>query len=154
MRLSKKSDYALRALVDLALHAGQGPQPLRELAARNDIPKRFLEQIAIEMRQQQWIESVAGRDGGYRLAKPTAQITMGEVVRFFDGVLSPIGCVSAHHYEACSQEATCRFRRVMLLVRNYTAALMEKTTLADLVQGTPVTRAEVFEDRLVGGAGI
>jgi len=154
MRLSMKSDYALRALFDLVDHYGQAPVSIREIAERNDIPRRFLEQIMIDLRQQGWVRSVAGRDGGYALAKRPESITMGEIVRYFDGQLAPIACVSASHYERCSQEARCRFRRVMLEIRNFTSRLMDRATLASIALGSPVSEREVFNEDLLEGAGI
>lgn len=142
MRLSRKSDYALRALTGLAAQADQTPVPLRVLAAGYDIPKRFLEQIMLDMRAAGWVASVAGRHGGYRLALPPDQISVGAVVRLFDGVLAPIGCVSVCDYRRCSQEESCRFRRLFLDVRNYTAHLLDATTLAEVLGTAPVTRAE------------
>ncbi|MCX5662843.1 MAG: Rrf2 family transcriptional regulator [Planctomycetota bacterium] len=154
MKLSMKSDYALRALFTLVEHHGRGPIPIRELARRNDVPKRFLEQIMIELKRQGWVKSVAGRDGGYQLAQSPEKVTMGEVVRHFDGVLSPIACVSTTHYQRCSQEPVCRFRRVLLEIRNYTVRLMDQATLAAVMAGKPVRQSEVFTDELTAGAGI
>lgn len=154
MKLSMKSDYALRALFTLVEHEGRGPIPIRELARRNDVPKRFLEQIMIELKRQGWVKSVAGRDGGYMLARSPEKVTMGEVVRHFDGLLSPIACVSTTHYQRCSQESVCRFRRVLLEIRNYTVRLMDQATLAAVFAGSPVRKSEVFDDELVSGAGI
>ncbi|MFO0000065.1 MAG: RrF2 family transcriptional regulator, partial [bacterium] len=119
MKLSRKSDYALRALFSLVANQNERPVSVRELAEWNDIPRRFLEQIMLELKSQGWVQSVPGRDGGFLLAKPPSAITMGEVVRHFDGILAPIACVSTSHFEPCSQEGTCRFRRIMLDVRNY-----------------------------------
>lgn len=144
MRISKKSDYALRVLVTLTEHYGRGPIPIRELARRNDAPKRFLEHILLDLKSQGWVDSVAGRHGGYVLARDPRKITMGEIIRYFDGILAPIHCVSVTDYERCSQESVCRFRRVLLGIRNTTAKTMDKTTLASLVSGRPVTPAEVF----------
>jgi DNA-binding IscR family transcriptional regulator len=79
---------------------------------------------------------------------------MGQVVRHFDNLLAPINCVSNSQYEPCSQEATCRFRRVFLSVRNETTRMMDSTTLAAAFSGEPVRRQEVFDDLLMGGAGI
>ena len=90
MQLSKKTDYALRVLFTLAEHHGRGPIPIRELARRNDVPKRFLEHILLDCKSQNWVDSSAGKEGGYFLAKEPSQISMGEVVRFFDGFLAPI----------------------------------------------------------------
>jgi Rrf2 family protein len=111
MRLSKKSDYALRVLFDLVEHRGRGPVSMNDLAKRNDVPKRFLEHIMLELKKEGWVESFPGRKGGYQLAQDPEKITMGQVVRRFDGVLAPIGCVSVSHPVRCSQESTCRFRR-------------------------------------------
>ena len=154
MKISMKTDYAMRVLFTLVEYYGRGPMSIRELARRNEVPKRFLEQIMLDMKSQDWVCSTMGKQGGYILAKSPEKITAGEVIRYFDGVLAPIGCVSVRHYEHCSQEPVCRFRRLFLDVRNYTATLMEKATLADIYQGTPVTKAEVQKMELVGGAGI
>lgn len=153
MKLSRKSDYALRALVTLGDRYGEGPVSIRELAEKNDVPQRFLEQIMLEMKKLGWVTSTAGRIGGFQLAKPPEELTMGQVVRHFDGVLAPISCVSSTHYESCSQEAHCRFRRVLLDIRNYTSRIMDQATLAKVMQGTPVQRDEVFTN-FVFGEGI
>ena len=112
MHISKKTDYALRALFTLVEHYHGTPIPIRELARRNDIPKRFLEQIMLALKSQGWVDSTAGIRGGYVLARNPTKITMGEVVRHFDGILAPIDCVSVTGYVRCSQESVCRFRRV------------------------------------------
>jgi Rrf2 family protein len=154
MRLSRKSDYALRALFTLVAEYGRGPVSIRELSERNDVPRRFLEQIMLDLKNKGWVQSIAGRDGGFVLARRPEEISMGEVVRHFDGILAPISCVSTTHYEPCSQEPTCRFRRVLLDIRNYTARRMEEANLAGVYASTPVRREEVFSDELIGGAGI
>lgn len=150
MKLSRKSDYALRALLTLGDRYGQGPISIRELAEQNDVPQRFLEQIMLDMKKVGWVSSIPGRIGGFQLAKSPDEITMGQVVRHFDGVLAPITCVSTTHYEPCSQEWKCRFRRVLLEIRNFTAQLMEKATLAKVLQGSPVQREEVFANFAFG----
>jgi len=154
MRLSKKTDYALRALFTLVEHYRRGPIPIRELARRNDIPKRFLEQIMLELKARGWVDSVAGVRGGYSLARSPARISMGEVVRHFNGILAPIECVSVSGYKRCSQEPVCRFRRVFLDARNYVTKLMDGATLASVAKGAPVTGREVFEPWLTDGDGI
>lgn len=154
MKLSRKSDYALRALMSLVGHYGQGPISVREIAERNDIPRKFLENIMLEMKSQGWVASISGRDGGFTLAKPPGEITMGQVVRHFDGILAPISCVSTSHYEPCSQEGVCRFRRVLLDIRNYIARLMDTATLASVFAGPVVRREEVFTPGMIYGEGI
>lgn len=153
MWVSKKTDYALRALFTLVDHYGGVPIPIRELARRNDVPKRFLEQIMLDLKTQGWVDSVAGIRGGYILARNPEKIMMGEVVRHFDGVLAPIGCVSVARYERCSQESVCRFRRVFLDVRNYVAGVMDRSSLADVAKIAPVSRQEVTSE-FMGGEGI
>ncbi|MGB8466234.1 MAG: Rrf2 family transcriptional regulator, partial [Terrimicrobiaceae bacterium] len=103
MQLSMRTDYALRALFTLVEHWGGQPIPIIELARRNDIPKRFLEHIMLDLKERGWVDSVAGKRGGYRLSKSPERITMGEVVRHFDGYLAPLACVSVSDYKRCSQ---------------------------------------------------
>ena len=153
MRVSKKTDYALRALFTLVDHYGGAPIPIRELARRNDIPKRFLEQIMLDLKAQGWVKSMAGLRGGYVLSKNPSKITMGEVVRHFDGILAPIGCVSVTAYKRCSQEPVCRFRRIFLDARNYVTDIMERATLAEVAKGSPVSKQEV-STVFIGGDGI
>jgi Rrf2 family protein len=97
----------------------------------------------LDLKERGWVDSVAGKRGGYRLRKNPERITMGEVVRHFDGYLAPIACVSVSDYKRCSQEPVCRFRRVLLQARNMVADLMDHSTLADVMRGAPVSRAEV-----------
>ena len=153
MRVSKKTDYALRALFTLVDHHGGLPIPIRELARRNDVPKRFLEQIMLALKAQGWVDSVAGIHGGYILARNPSKITMGAVVRHFDGILAPIDCVSVSGYQRCSQESVCRFRRVFFDARNYVANLMDRTTLAEVAKGLPVSKQEITTG-FIGGEGI
>ncbi|MEI8311407.1 MAG: Rrf2 family transcriptional regulator [Verrucomicrobiota bacterium] len=138
-----RTDYALRALFTLVEHHGGKPIPIGELARRNDVPKRFLEHIMLDLKERDWVESLPGKRGGYMLKKNPAKITMGEVVRHFDGYLAPIACVSVTDYKRCSQEPVCRFRRVLLRARNIVAELMDKTTLWDVMQGAPVGDSEI-----------
>jgi Rrf2 family protein len=154
MKISKKADYALRALMTLVEHYGQQPISIRELAERNAVPKRFLEHIMLDLKSKGWVTSLPGKSGGYVLAQRPEEIRLGQVVRHFDGLVAPINCVSVSQYEYCNQEAVCRFRRVFLDVRNDTARLLDSTSLLAAFRGEPVRRQEVFDDALMGGAGI
>jgi Rrf2 family protein len=153
VRVSKRADYALRALFTLVDHFGGAPIPIRELARRNDVPKKFLEQIMLDLKTQGWVKSEAGVRGGYMLARKPEKITMGEVIRHFDGILAPISCVSVKGYERCSQEPVCKFRRVFLDVRNYVAAAMDKALLSEVAKASPVSKREVSLG-FIGGEGI
>ncbi len=147
-----RTDYALRALFTLVEHHGGKPIPIVELARRNDIPKRFLEHIMLDLKERGWVQSMAGKRGGYVLSRSPERITMGEVVRHFDGYLAPIACVSTCDYKRCSQEPVCRFRRVMLQARNMVAHLMDTSTLADVMRGSPVSSNEIGQG--IYGEGI
>lgn len=155
MWVSKKTDYALRALFTLVESEGRGPVPIRKLAEENDIPRSFLEHILLDMKAQGWIASIPGKHGGYQLDRSSSEIFMGQVVRLFDGQLAPIACVSRNAYEPCSQEERCRFRRVFLQVRNMTASFMDRLTLAEIFRGKPVSREELNTEVFVSdGLGI
>ena len=103
----------------------------------------------LDMKTKGWVASTMGKQGGYMLAKSPDKITAGEVIRHFDGVLAPIGCVSVYPYEPCSQEPVCRFRRLFLDVRNHAVRLMDSATLAGIFQGKPVRQEEVFNLEIV-----
>ena len=154
VRLTRKTDYALRALFTLVEHRGRGPIPVRELARRNDVPKRFLEHILLKLKSRGWVDSVPGKKGGYLLARNPKQITMGQVIRLFDGDIAPVACVSTMSYRKCSQEPLCRFRRFLLELRNSTAAWLDQATLAAVHSGEPVRKEEVFDERWMDGDGI
>jgi len=138
----------------MAQRTDKGPISVREMAEANDIPRRFLEQILLELKGKGIVKSIAGRVGGFELAMPPEHITMGRIVRIFDEMLAPIPCVSATHYERCSQETSCRFRRVLLDIRNYTARRMDDANLALLAASPVVERHEVFDRQFEWGEGI
>ena len=145
MKLSKRGEYALRSLINLGIAAKVGRPLLRvtELAKAEDLPVKFLEQVMQQLREAGLVESERGKHGGYRLAKPAGKIHIGEIVRLVDGPLAPIGCVSQTAYEPCNcpDEAHCGLRMLMLDVRNAIANILDRYTLADVVEVT--TRAIV-----------
>jgi len=140
MKLSKRGEYALRSLINLGF-AAQSKRSLvqaSELAESEQLPVKFLEQILQELKEAGWIKSERGKFGGYRLAKPPGQITIGQVVRLIDGPLAPIRCVSQTAYEKCTcpDEAHCGLRMLMFDVRNAIAGILDRYTLADVVEVT------------------
>lgn len=140
MKVSKRGEYALRALIDLGIAAEVGRPLIRltELADSEQIPVKFLEQIMQVLKDAGFVVSQRGRFGGYTLARPAAQILVGHVVRLIDGPLAPIGCVSQTAYEKCScpDESHCGLRMVMLDVRNAIAGILDRYSLADIVEVT------------------
>lgn len=138
MKLSKRGEYGLRAMIDLALakEFGRDLVQLKELAENEKIPGKFLEQILLALRQGGFVETGRGKYGGHRLARPANQIFIGEIVRYLDGPLAPIGCVSQTAYERCScpDETHCGLRMLMLDVRNAIAGILDRYTLANVVE--------------------
>lgn len=140
MKLSKRGEYALRSMINLGIAAKVGRSLVRvtELAKAEDLPVKFLEQVMQQLREAGYVESERGKHGGYRLAKPADAIPIGAIVRLIDGPLAPIGCVSQTAYEPCNcpDEAHCGLRMLMLDVRNAIAAILDRYTLADVVEVT------------------
>ena len=133
--LSRKARYALRALYALAADEARGPVLIAELAEREKIPRKFLEAILLELKNAGVLRSKKGKGGGYALARPSEQISIGEVVRVIDGPLAPIPCASERNFvrcEECADETTCGTRQVMKKVRDAIAAILDTTTLADV----------------------
>ncbi len=136
MKLSVRGEYALRALTHLGLRYGPEVVRIQAISKEENIPKRFLEQILNDLRSGSFVESRRGVAGGYRLAKPPEQIPLAAVIRHVEGALAPVGCVSVNFYEKCNcpDERRCALRSMMQEVRDAIAGMLEKRTLADLVQ--------------------
>jgi Rrf2 family protein len=137
MRLSKRGEYGLRAMIVLAGPTKDGTAPvvqIREIAEREQMPAKFLEQILLSLKNAGLLHSKMGVGGGYHLAKPPAEISLGQIVRVLDGPLAPVKCVSQMAYEPCGcpDEETCGLRLVMGEVRNAISDLLDGTTLEDV----------------------
>ena len=137
MRLSKRGEYALRALISLGLaqELGRPLLSLRQLAAQDRIPPKFLEQILMQLKRAGYVASRRGKLGGYFLKKPMDKVAIGDVVRLIDGPLAPIRCASVTAYRRCTcpDETHCGLRLLMVDVRNAIANILDKYTLADTV---------------------
>ena len=149
MNLSKRGEYALRALIDIGIAHEMGREllPMSELAERERIPVKFLEQILLQLKDAGYLQSRRGTKGGYLLKKPAGQIRIGEVVRLIDGPLAPIACVSKTAYAPCScpDEDHCGLRMLMMDVRNAIASRLDRHTLAEVVE---VTVRKLRRDRI------
>jgi Rrf2 family protein len=134
MRLSRRSEYGLRALVDLVRHRDDGPVALATLAERNRLPTKFLEQIMATLKHAGVVRTTLGAHGGYAIAADPASVSVGRVIRLLDGALAPLGCVSLRYYERCScvDEAACPLRDVMIDVRDAMLEILDSETLAEL----------------------
>jgi len=140
MKLSKRGEYALRSMINLGIAAKVNRSLVRvtELAKAEDLPVKFLEQVMQQLREAGFVESERGKHGGYRLARPAEKIPIGQIVRLIDGPLAPIGCVSLSAYEPCNcpDQEHCGLRMLMLDVRNAIASILDRYTLADVVEVT------------------
>lgn len=134
--LSQRTRYTIRALLHLADRYGAGPVQLAEIAEAQAIPSKFLTVMLSEMRREGLVHSLRGREGGYWLARPPHEISYGEIVRLTRGSLGLLPCASRRAYEKCENcidEERCRLHRVMLMVRDETARILDGLTLADPV---------------------
>ena len=140
MKLSKRGEYALRALIDLGIASELGWPMLQisELATKEKLPIKFLEQIFTQLKAAGFVKSRRGKFGGYSLARPMSRIKFGAVIRLIDGPLAPIRCVSATSYARCScpDEVHCGLRMLMFDVRNAISTVLDRFTLADIVDIT------------------
>lgn len=138
VKLSKKGEYALRSLINLgfAAEAKRDLVQASELAESEQLPVKFLEQILQILKEAGLVKSARGKFGGYALAKPARAIKIGQVVRLMDGPLAPIACVSQSAYEKCTcpDEVHCGLRMLMLDVRNAIADILDRYSLADVVE--------------------
>ncbi len=135
--ISKKAKYALKALKVLAEKHGNGESgTVTEIAGKENIPRKFLEAILLELRNNGLLTSHKGKNGGYSLKLEPEKITLARVLRIIDGPIAPTLCVSIYYYdkcEDCPDEETCPIRPVMLKVRDANLQVYEKTTLLDFI---------------------
>jgi Rrf2 family cysteine metabolism transcriptional repressor len=139
MHFSKKSEYALRALLELTNRYDCEVVPRAQLSERLKIPAGFLEGILLTLKHAGIVASRRGIDGGFKLLKPPSVITVGQIIRILDGPLAPIACVSQIAYQKCddcpySVKVVCPIQNVMLEVRNAIAGILDHYTLEDFAR--------------------
>ena len=136
MKLTVRGEYALRALIVLGLNYDQSVVQIQTISKLQNIPKRFLEQILNELKSAGIVESRRGVAGGYRLRLPPEKVTLAEVIRYIEGPLAPVSCVSERFYERCTcpDESNCGIRSVMKDVREAIVKILESVTLAQLCE--------------------
>jgi len=140
--ISLKAQYALRALIAMAKAAPDALFSIAEIAEEQRIPKKFLEQILLDLKHHGLVASRRGKLGGYALLRAPDRITFGEVLRIIDGPLAPLPCVSRIAYrrcEGCADEGACEIRRVFARVAEATRAVLDTTTLADATAAAAVS---------------
>jgi Rrf2 family protein len=141
--LSQKTRYTIRAFQHLADHWGKGQVQLADIADAQNIPPKFLTVILSEMAREGLLISQRGRDGGYQLALPPIDVSYGDLVRLTRGSLALVPCAARNAHEHCKNclpESDCRLRSLMLKVRDDTASILDRITLAD-----PIVLEPLFE---------
>ncbi len=131
MKITYRGDYALKAVLDLALHYGAEVSTIHDIATRIDAPVKFMEQILLDLKKGGFIESRRGKVGGYLLSRAPEKITVGEVVRFIDGPIEPISC-ARRGYTDCGDVYKCVFRTIWQDVSQATANVIDNITFAEL----------------------
>jgi Rrf2 family protein len=134
MWITRKTDYATRAVLALAIEGGEGAVSIRELAERTQVPESYLEQIMTQLRGAGIVRSQRGPRGGYRLNHPPEQITLEKVVRLFQGPLAPIECATRTNPASCPMEVGCTLHGVWEEVRDATIHILERTDFATLAE--------------------
>ncbi len=132
MKISTKGRYALRLLLDLAIHDTGEYIPLKEIASRQGISDKYLEQIITQLSRAGFVKSVRGAQGGYRLAEPAANYTVGRILRLMEGSLSPVDCVEGD--TGCERAPYCVTIEVWRQLKEAIDRVVDGITLADLVQ--------------------
>jgi len=132
MRVTYKGDYALKAILDLALHYDLELVTGHDMAKRIDAPVKFLEQVLLDLKKGGFVESRRGNIGGYLLSRPPAKITIGEVLRFIDGPTEPISCVK-EGYSNCVDIRKCVFKKIWKKVSDATSGIIDNVNFQELV---------------------
>ncbi|MEW5978753.1 MAG: Rrf2 family transcriptional regulator [Acidobacteriota bacterium] len=146
--LSMKAKYGLRALLALARRPEKVPVLITDLAEEENIPKKFLELILLDLKNHGILQSKKGKGGGYFLRKSPEAIKLGRVIRVLDGPLAPVPCVSQTAYvpcDECEDERTCGIRLVMKEVRDAMANILDNTSLADVLSKVQTVSARSVE---------
>ncbi|MGK7395216.1 MAG: RrF2 family transcriptional regulator [Candidatus Cyclobacteriaceae bacterium M3_2C_046] len=134
--LSKKAKYAINALVNLSKAYQKGPVLISKISESENIPRKFLEAILLDLKNAGILNSKKGKGGGYYLMRPPDQVNLAQVVRLFDGAIALLPCVTYKYYEKCDEcqdEETCGIRSVFKEVRDQTVLILKNNTLADIL---------------------
>ena len=131
---STKGEYGVRLMAQLARRYGTGPASLTEIAEQEDLPRAYLEQLVISLRDADLVQSTRGAHGGYELTRPPEQVVMGEVLRALEGPIAPMICASDDpNHMTCSRSGHCTVNFMWVRVRDAISGALDSMTLADLV---------------------
>ncbi len=132
MRISFKGDYALKTILDLSCNYAKGLSRIGDIARRQDIPLKYLEQILLQLKGGGYVISKRGTEGGYMLAKKPSSITIGEIIRLTEGFTSPISCVSSSCKSKCNDETRCPFRPLWQDIKEMINGVVDRVTFEDM----------------------
>ena len=132
MRLSTRAHYAVRAILDLALHSSQGPVAIQEIARRQAISSSYLGQLFVKLRRGQIIRSVRGARGGYQLARPADQVHLADIIELVDEPLQPVACLDGR--KDCAQASHCITRNIWRQLGNHIRTFLSSITVEQLVR--------------------
>ncbi len=133
MKISTKGRYALRLMLDLAIHNTGEPVRIKDIAARQEISDKYLEQIISSLNRAGYVKSIRGPQGGYRLTKAPEQYTVGMILRLTEGSLAPVACLD-DEVNSCTRQDTCATLKLWKMVNDSVSSVVDKVTLANLVE--------------------
>lgn len=133
MKISTKGRYALRLMLDLAIHDTGEPTRIRDIAARQEISEKYLEQIISTLNKAGYVRSIRGPQGGYHLVKKPSQYTVGMILRLTEGSLAPVACLE-DEINLCERQEGCVTLRLWQMLNQAISEVVDKVTLADLVE--------------------
>lgn len=142
MKISYRGDYALKALLELALNYNKDVISIHDIAKRGDIPDKFLEQVLLTLKKGGFVDSRRGVNGGYFLARQPEDITIGEIIRFVEGPVEPVACVGKKDYQECRDFKSCVFRDIWSQIYTATSLVIDTVTFAELVRRVEAKKKE------------
>jgi Rrf2 family protein len=151
--LSKKTKYAIKALILLGKQKPNAPMHIAEIAERENIPRKYLEGILGELRNAGFLYSKKGSGGGYILGKRAEDILLAQVLRLTDGPIAMVSCASLNYYHKCDEcedEETCGIRTTFIAIRNASLKILTETSIADLIRKESVLEVLLYQPPEVG----
>ena len=140
MKLSTRGRYGIHAMYDLACHYNSGPQPIKTIAERQAIPEAYLEQLFASLKRDKLVNSLRGAQGGYTLARPPQEITVGDVLRTLEGGLNLVDCLLEE--DTCGKSCACPSRVVWMKIRDGLNAIVDGITLQDMINDYQCLQAQ------------
>lgn len=151
MKISTKGRYGLRAMIDLALNAGEGHVSLKSIADRQDISECYLEQLILNLKKAGLVISIRGAQGGYKLDRHPKEISIGEILRALEGSLAPVECVENSEESDCCRSDFCVQRVIWEKIRDSVNSVVDSISLHDIVEDYMVKSNSIEFDKLIGG---